>query len=441
MRSCGADAGGASANTTRPETLIPGCVTTTTSSRSAATVMGNSAFSGRPVEPTGLDHASTAHGQRVLAGFDRRNCKAARGVAGEPLGVRADRAGAAQDPVRGGERHSLRVEQHAGDTESPRAHRRDVDTHRVAPRRQLNPLRRRFDEGGRMERGEERHQLLLAERHAHAGLLRARHGDAAALDSHDVLPRFQAVNPIPPEVIGRGWLVADALRHIGARHHARGDHVHAGKWFTRFVHDAPLDRDAGRQRKSEVPDVFAGADRERAPGIVRPARAMSGRKVTALVERGRHDQAISAGRDARETEAPGGIRHHCAPVDSCPFEVLPRGVALHQGSRHEQDHGSLDRGPGPGRLDAARDRYRTRRGLVASRRLVAQLSLRKQGTEQGEEDSPQVAHSGQRQSRNSSVRRSSSPMTNGVASLLSRSKNASPGFTTGRNPSRATAIA
>ena len=74
-------------------------------------------------------------------------------------------------------------------------------------------------------------------------------------------------------------------------------------------------------------------------------------------------------------------------------------------------------------------------------RLVAHLSLRKQGTEQGEEDSPQVAHSGQRQSRNSSVRRSSSPMTNGVASLLSRSKNASPGFATGRNPSRATAIA
>ena len=204
-----------------------------------------------------------------------------------------------------------------------------------------------------MERGEERHQLLLAERHAHAGLLRARHGDAAALDSHDVLPGFQAVDPIPPEVIGRGWLVADALRHIAARHHPRGDHVHAGKWFARFVHDAPLDGDAGRQRKSEVSDVFAGADRERAPGIVRPARANSGRKVTALVERGRHNQAIGTGRDAREAEASGGIRRRRAPVDSCPFEVSPRRMALHDGSCHEHDHGSLDRGPGPGRLDTA----------------------------------------------------------------------------------------
>ena len=81
------------------------------------------------------------------------------------------------------------------------------------------------------------------------------------------------------------------------------------------------------------------------------------------------------------------------------------------------------------RLDAARNRYSTCRRLVASRRLVAKLSLRQQGTEQAEDDCPQVAHSGQRQGRNSSVRRSSSPMTNGVASLLSRSKNASPGFT------------
>ena len=292
-----------------------------------------------------------------------------------------------------------------------------------------------------MERREEGHQLLLGERHARAGLLRARHGDAAALDCHYVLSWLQSVNPITPEVIGRGWLVADALRHVAARHHTRGEHRHAGERFARFVHDAPFDGDASRQREDDVSEVFAGADRNRAAGIVRPARAMSGGQVAALVERGRYDQSIGTGRDGGETEASGGIRHRGAAVDACPFRVSPRGMALHDRSGHEHDAGALNRGAGPGRLDTAGDRHGTRRRLVASRRLVARLSLRKQGAEQGEEDGPQVAHSGQRQSRNSSVRRSSSPMTNGVASLLSRSKNASPGFTTGRNPSRATAIA
>ncbi len=179
-----------------------------------------------------------------------------------------------------------------------------------------------------MERGEERHQLLLGERRAHAGLLRARDRDAAAFDRHDVLPGFQAVNPIPPEVIGRGWLVADALHHVASRHHARGDHGHARQRFTRFVHDPPFDGDASRQRECEVPDVFAGADRDRAAGIVRPARAMSGRQVAALVERRRHDQSIGTGRDAGETEASGGIRHHAAAVDACDL----RGFAPTNGS-------------------------------------------------------------------------------------------------------------
>ena len=117
-----------------------------------------------------------------------------------------------------------------------------------------------------MERREERHQLLLGERQTDPGPLHARDGNAAAFDRHHVFAWLQTVDPVAPEVVGRGCLVADALRHIGARHHARGDHVHARKWFTRFVHDAPFDGDAGRQRKRKIPDVFTGADRDCPPG-------------------------------------------------------------------------------------------------------------------------------------------------------------------------------
>jgi hypothetical protein len=50
-------------------------------------------------------------------------------------------------------------------------------------------------------------------------------------------------------------------------------------------------------------------------------------------------------------------------------------------------------------------------------------------------------YSGQRQSRRSSIFRSSSPIVKATASRLSRSKNATPGLAGGLNPSRAIAMA
>ena len=127
--------------------------------------------SSRRAESTGPP--STAHDQRVLTGFDRRDVKRPTASLVNPCEVALIDAGAAEGPVRGDEGHSLRVEHHAGDTESPRAHRRDVDAHRVAPRRQSN----RCAAGSTRPDGWNVVRNAISscsrERHAHAGLLRA----------------------------------------------------------------------------------------------------------------------------------------------------------------------------------------------------------------------------------------------------------------------------
>ena len=132
---------------------------------------------------------STTHGERVHTGLTAATVKRPAASLVNPWEVpliTPARLRALFAEARG---LSLRVEHHTGHTKAPRAHYGDVDTHRIPPWRQLNPLRGRFDERRRMERGEERHQLLLGERRAHAGLLRARDRDAAAFDRHDIIPR------------------------------------------------------------------------------------------------------------------------------------------------------------------------------------------------------------------------------------------------------------
>ena len=118
--------------------------------------------------------------------------------------------------------------------------------------------------------------------------------------------------------------MADALRHVASRHHARGDYGHAGEQRPPAWSVTPtLDGDASRQRECKVPDVFAGADRNSAAGIVRPARAMSGRQVAALVERGRRNQSIGTGATPVKLKPPAASVIALRPSMRAPSRFRP----------------------------------------------------------------------------------------------------------------------